>query len=331
MVLRDPWGYDGKTYDGAEMRMMVESLAGSDIGGVAGLGDLQVVQQSSPASTVRMAAGSCVIPATGAGLFGSFAVSNDGYLTSPTVTPTGGSLRWDVVILQVVAGVPQIVIVQGTPGVSAEPSLAGYDNYIKLARLEIPTSTTNITTAMIMDQRMLSDKVVICTSTTRPALGYVGQLLVETDTDAVYAWKDSTPGWWPVKPAIPHTNVDMATGAGGSTTSSSYVALPVNVEVADFDKHRSSTAMLITFNGGVYNDNSLGEWAVAVEVNNGGTKYELCRGYGAMSQGGMRWLIGLAVGIYDLQLFYKRVNGVGNVVQMSGHVFSLKVEEVVDP
>jgi hypothetical protein len=195
VTLKDPWGFDGKTYDGQEMRLMIAALTAGR-GGVAAVGDYKAAAQGTPNNTVSVAAGTAIIPATSAGLLGSFEVPTDAALTSPTFSPTGANPRWDLLLLQVVAGVAQLTVVPGTAaGSPAEPSLAAQNDYIRIARIQFPASTTNIDASMIVDQRSFTSPAFPCTSTTRPATPFDGQIITETDTNTVRQWDAGTATW----------------------------------------------------------------------------------------------------------------------------------------
>jgi hypothetical protein len=107
---------------------------------------------------VRVAAGYLAVVASGSGLFGAFGVPNDASLTSPAITATSTNGRKDRLILRVTAGVAALEIVQGTAsGSPAEPAITG-DNFLELALITLPASTTNITDAMITDRRVFVGK-----------------------------------------------------------------------------------------------------------------------------------------------------------------------------
>lgn len=149
MALSDPFAYDGKTYDGKELRQFVDAIYPTP-GVVEGFG---VTAQSSPNATVRVAAGTIIVQATAAGEAGSYAVSNDASLNSGSFAPTSGNPRWDYLILRVTSGVAALEIVQGTASASpAAPTITG-DNYQILALVKLPGSTSNVTNAMITDSR----------------------------------------------------------------------------------------------------------------------------------------------------------------------------------
>lgn len=190
MALGDAWGHDALTYSGKEMRELVEGLTGGFAGVVGPSTALTVTQQAAPATTVKVAEGGFVIPATGAGLGGSYQGWNDADLNSPAFTATGVDGRKDRLIVRVTAGVPALEIVQGTAsGSPAEPAITG-DNYLELALITLPGVTTNITTAMITNRqvRFAAGVPVICTSTTRPASPWAGLPIFETNTGFLLTW-----------------------------------------------------------------------------------------------------------------------------------------------
>ena len=146
MTFGNAWGQDGLSYNGKDMRYLVRGMVYGTLGSVAGQGDLAVSAQSTPGNTVRVAAGSGYVNATGAGLGGLYHVWNDGFVNSPAFTATGADPRTDRVIVRVIAGVPTVQVVQGTPGpgTPAPPTVTG-DNYLTLARVQIPAATATVT------------------------------------------------------------------------------------------------------------------------------------------------------------------------------------------
>jgi hypothetical protein len=217
MTLSSAWGHDGETYDGKEMRQLVETLTGG-LTGVASRDAMAVLQQTSPANTVKVAAGGIVIAATGSGLFGSYQIANDAELTSPTFTGTGASARTDRLIVRVTTGVPALEIVAGTPGggTPPPPTVTG-DNFEVLARIEIPASTSNITTAMIKDERkVIGPALSHFPSTSLPAFGTAGQLNYAADVGRLYLWNGSA--WQPtVARARARRTSDFTAPTGGPT------------------------------------------------------------------------------------------------------------------
>lgn len=152
MAFESAWGYDGLTYSGKEMRELVYTLSEGREG--VSDGGMVVSQQTVAANTVKVSEGGAVIIATGAGEGGSYQVYNDADLTSPAFSPTAANPRIDRLIIRVTAGVPALEIVQGVAaGSPTEPAITG-DNYLELAAVTLPASTTNITDAMIDNRQV---------------------------------------------------------------------------------------------------------------------------------------------------------------------------------
>lgn len=177
------WGHDGLTgYNGKDMRAFIEGLAGHN--GIATtpgvLHGLKVAAQGSPNTTVAVAAGKAVIAATGSGLGFDYHVWNDASINSTGFTATSGNGRKDRLILRVTSGVPALEIVQGTAsGSPVEPSITG-DNYLELALVTMPASTTNITNAMITDRRVFIGRWA-------QAWGYINSVSAMTTTNSASA------------------------------------------------------------------------------------------------------------------------------------------------
>lgn len=145
-------GHDGSAtpVNGQMLRRLVESIAEP---GVVGAGDLLVSEQDTPDDTVKIAGGIAVVEADGAGLFGRYLAFNNGDDSSPQFTPTGGDERIDELIVRVTDGEPDWEIVEGTPAGSAVPPTITGDNYLHLARVTIPPTTSVIDDSMIEDMR----------------------------------------------------------------------------------------------------------------------------------------------------------------------------------
>lgn len=192
------WGHDGKTYDGKDMRELVEAVFYNSPGVVHGLA---VSQQGSPNTTVKVALGKAIVAATGAGLLGQYHAWNDADVDSPSFTATTTNGRKDRLILRITAGVPALEIVEGTPsGSPVEPAITG-DNYLELALITMPGSTTNITNAMITDRRVYATAIggqgvalssALPVSGTRPGLGFF-----ETDLGQIVRRNAADSAWLP--------------------------------------------------------------------------------------------------------------------------------------
>jgi len=148
-----PVGFDGKSYSGKEFRQLVAAMYPNP-GVITGF---NVTAQGSPNSTVAVAAGNAIIAATTAGQFGSYQIANDGSINSGSFTATTTNPRWDYLIIRITAGVAALEIFPGVAsGSPVAPTVTG-DNWTALALVKLPSSTTNITGAMITDARSLAE------------------------------------------------------------------------------------------------------------------------------------------------------------------------------
>lgn len=185
------WGHDGKTYDGKDMRELLEAIFYGNAGVIHGLA---VSQQGSPGSTVQVAAGKAIIAASGSGLYGYYHAWNDAAANSPTIDPTTTNGRKDRLIVRVTSGVPALEVVKGTAsGSPAEPAITG-DNYLELALITLPGSTTNITNAMITDRRVYAAAVggtVLATSGDTISGRRAGDGRWDSDTSRHSRWNGS--------------------------------------------------------------------------------------------------------------------------------------------
>lgn len=202
MALQDALGIDGKTYSGQEFRLAIAAFTRGQ-GGVATITDLKATPNGSPDAKVQVAAGEGIVPAT-SGALGSYEIPNDaGGLQSPAFAATGANGRWDKLLLQVVAGVPTLVIIQGTPaGSPAYPSLAGQTDYIEICGVKMPPNKSiidNGANGTIDDRRTVWTTTVVCTNATRPPVPFDGQRIIETDTDNEFIWDAGTSAWFPAK------------------------------------------------------------------------------------------------------------------------------------
>jgi hypothetical protein len=68
----------------------------------------------------------------------------------------------------------------------------------------------------------------VCTSSTRPASQFEGQMIYETDTDKVLVWDGST--WTPTTGVLPNI-VEVTSASFLATQSTTYVATPMSVTI----------------------------------------------------------------------------------------------------
>lgn len=166
------WAVDGQT-NGASLARLQLQAATNGAEGVVGAGDLVVSATATPSGSVLVGSGACIVAGKEADFQGSYFGYNVGdQLVS--ITPTGsGSGRSDLIVARVedptVAGTPwthdpatdSLIYARVIEGVSSSTTKAPSDqSAIALARIDIPVSTTNITSAMITDLRSADDNVV---------------------------------------------------------------------------------------------------------------------------------------------------------------------------
>ncbi len=114
---------------------------------------------------------------------------------------------------------------------------------------------------------------------------------------------------------IPHSKTTMvAVGSTALYTNlSTFNSLGVNLAVSGFVKYRADTKLCVEVHTGVYNDDDLGFYEVAVLL--GVTDYVMFNGYSNLgSKSGAREISGIAAGTYTLTAKYRRgTSGIGTV------------------
>lgn len=127
---------------------------------------------------------------------------------------------------------------------------------------------------------------------------------------------------------VPHTKQVQVTGGGGTTTSDTYADLPVRVRVTNFTKHLDNTLLVCdVFAPFIYNDTTLGIYDIAVQLNNSGSNYLVYSAIYNLSGCGSVAISGVASGTYEIEVRWKRQNGVGTLVQATFGPTTLKVTE----
>ena len=160
------WAVDGNPLPGTLWRLQLQSATRS-AQGVIGAADLYVKQTASPSNQVRVSNGACVIAGGEAAWQGSYYGYNVGD-DLVSIAATGGSGRSDMIVAKVedptIAGggwshnplTENLVYTRVISGVSAGATAPpGGISAIPLARIDIPSSTSSITQAMITDLRYL--------------------------------------------------------------------------------------------------------------------------------------------------------------------------------
>lgn len=227
------------TYHARDDRLLTAALTGGSAG-IVTPGALAVTQTTTASAQLNVAAGQAVIPARFSPVtMGSFLFTSTA-TEQVTIDATSSLPRWDYVLAEVrdaeVDGAitdSRLVVVKGTAAASpAYPSLSGYESYTILAGVQIPASTSAITTAMIVDLRSARagtlGGIIVCNSAARPASPSAGQKIFETDTNLtrVYngsAWKIDTPQ----RGSVTITMAGTAGQTGSVTFPVAYAAAPI--------------------------------------------------------------------------------------------------------
>lgn len=152
---------NGATHSAQQFRMLVRDLANGAEGITQG-DDLKVIQRATPGGGVLVGDGSAVVRGRANTFQGSYAACNVGSVDVP-IAATGGSSRSDMVILRVEdpeyegslnPETDEIAYFQVISNVSSSATaIPDGRTGIPLARIDIPSSTSTITSAMITDLR----------------------------------------------------------------------------------------------------------------------------------------------------------------------------------
>ncbi|MFE4915797.1 hypothetical protein ACFRCX_30295 [Streptomyces sp. NPDC056652] len=191
---------NGATHSAQQFRMLVRDLARGAEGITEG-DDLKVSQLSTPGSGVQISSGSGVVRGRISTFQGHYSVCNTGADTI-TIAPTGGTARSDMVILRVEdpeyegsldPQVDEVCYFQVISGVSpSATTIPDGRTGIPLARIDIPTSTSTITTALIKDLRTVAnprqDRVLYTQSPASMSTQIGG-------TSGTYSYFSTAAGW----------------------------------------------------------------------------------------------------------------------------------------
>ena len=165
-----PWFIGGGAEHSPEVARLLSHCATRGASGIVGAGDLKVSALGTPGGSVRIASGSCIIPNRFPGVSDQSYVGRVESEFNVAVSPTGsGGGRTDLVVARVYD--PQYVgsppadplnyeyirpfVIEGVPATADAAWLKANTNYpaIALARLNIPSGTAAITSAMITSVR----------------------------------------------------------------------------------------------------------------------------------------------------------------------------------
>lgn len=169
-------------------------------------GALKVTQSGSPAMSVDVAAGTCLVPGSEGSKQGQYTVVNDAAVTL-TVTAASPTLpRIDLVVMQIqdqqysgASNQALLAVIAGTPASSPVPPTQPADSII-LAQVAVGANVTQILNANITDKRLpitAAGGIYICTSATRPTNNlYEGLTIYLTDRDWIEVYDGS---FWRVR------------------------------------------------------------------------------------------------------------------------------------
>lgn len=183
-------------------------VSGAGYGVGPATGDLLVTQNGTPNMSVNVAAGHVWIDGTEAATQGAYHGYNDATKNLVVAASDPTNPRKDLVIAKVqdaaysgATNAWSIAVVTGTPAASpVEPAVPA--NAVVLAMINVAALATTITNANITDRRRRAcglSGIAVCTSTTRPAVPYMGQVAWETDTDRPMVWDGSAWRQLPLK------------------------------------------------------------------------------------------------------------------------------------
>lgn len=169
---------NGSMHSAQQFRMLVRDLANGAEGITQG-DDLKVTALGTPGAAVQVGDGSGVVRGKANSFQGSYSACNIGSATV-SIASTGGSPRSDMVVLRILdpqyegsldPATDQIMFfdVISNVGSTATVVPGGY-TAIPLARIDIPASTSTITSGMITDIRQCANPAATepCGRTRRP-------------------------------------------------------------------------------------------------------------------------------------------------------------------
>lgn len=199
-LFRVPILTDGANHSAQQFRMMVRDLARGAEGITEG-DDLKVTQRSTPGAGVQVGDGSGVVRGRVNANQGHYSVCNIGS-TLVDIAATGGSVRSDMVILRVEDPEYEGTLNPVTDEINYFEVISGVSSSattipdgrtgIPLARIDIPASTSTITSAYIVDIRQVAnprrDRLM---ETQSPS----GTSTAITGTASTYTYFSTAPGW----------------------------------------------------------------------------------------------------------------------------------------
>ncbi|MGW1468546.1 hypothetical protein ACWCPT_29895 [Streptomyces sp. NPDC002308] len=209
---------NGASHPAQQFRMLVRDLARGAEGITQGT-DLKVTQLSTPGASVQVGDGSGVVQGRVNAFQGSYSVCNIGATTVP-IASTGGTGRSDMVILRVedpeyegtlnplVDNINYFQVISNVS--STATTIPDGRTGIPLARIDIPASTSTITTAMIKDIRAVANPRREARMQTQSPASLSTEI---TGTTLVYSYFSTAAGWFvqiPTWASTVRVRVDVA-------------------------------------------------------------------------------------------------------------------------
>lgn len=198
---------NGATHSAQQFRMLVRDLSNGAEGITQG-DDLKVAQRSTPGAGVTVGDGSGVIRGRANTFQGSYSVCNIGSVSVDIAATGSGAGRSDMVIVRVEdpeyegsldPEVDQIAYFQVISNVSSSATaIPDGRTGIPLARIDIPASTSTITTAMITDLRKVANprksRTLVTQSPASISTG-IGSSTTPSYFSTAAGWNIAIPDW----------------------------------------------------------------------------------------------------------------------------------------
>lgn len=198
---------NGATHSAQQFRMLVRDLANGAEGITQG-DDLKVIQRSTPGGGVTVGDGSAVVRGRANTFQGSYSACNIGAVDVDIAATGSGGGRSDMVILRIEdpeyegslnPATDQITYFQVISNVSSSATaIPDGRTGIPLARIDIPVSTSTITTAMITDLRKVANprrsRTLVTQSPASISTG-IGSSTTYSYFSTAAGWNIAIPDW----------------------------------------------------------------------------------------------------------------------------------------
>lgn len=198
---------DGATHPAQQFRMMVRDLSNGAEGITQG-DDLKVAPLGTPGAGVQVLDGSGIVRSKANSFGGSYSACNIGAATV-SIASTGGSGRSDMVVLRILDPEYEGSLDPATDPVmffdvisnvsSTATTVPGGYTAIPLARIDIPLSTSTITSGMIVDIRKVANPRRQRTFLTQSPTGLSTQIGGTSGTFSYFStaagWSVAVPDW----------------------------------------------------------------------------------------------------------------------------------------